>query len=115
MVQEIQDQATFSDGTKLVTVHDPIRLAEASIKSNPTLKGREGEKRLTFNLDKEIKSKVLLDLSTIKKCPASFSFARRRTEDEVYDTRRIHFEGDIRYQRRQEQPVKVTVVNTGDH
>ncbi len=25
MIQEIQDEATFPDGTKLVTVHEPIR------------------------------------------------------------------------------------------
>ena len=35
MIHEVQVEATFPDGTKLVTVHDPIRIGQAWFPSQP--------------------------------------------------------------------------------
>ena len=51
LIQDVQVEATFPDGTKLVTVHEPIQMkqAEASSSSNPIpgeIQRRDGEVEL---------------------------------------------------------------------
>ncbi len=38
MIHDIQVEATFPDGTKLVTVHEPIRDAVAAVRAKPAAK-----------------------------------------------------------------------------